>query len=142
MLERSAPYMLIFSLGAFLAIPILRLPISENSLQHGLLAPLFAIVIVALASGNRLIKFLLSPKWLVLLGEASFALYLIHMPIATMLRRPLQRYGNPAFCVYVCLVVGISVLSLLYFETPCRLWILTKEKVRTRETEATSVLMQ
>ncbi|AFL90143.1 putative acyltransferase [Terriglobus roseus DSM 18391] len=141
-LERSAPYLIVVSLAAFLAIPVFQLPISENGLQHGLLAPLFAVVIVALASGNRLIDSLLSPKWLVVLGEASFALYLIHMPIATMLRRPLQHYGTPAFLAYACLVTALSVLSLVYFETPCRLWILAKEKVRSRETQATSVLMQ
>ena len=141
-LERYAPWMLFGSVAAFLAIPILRLSVPEILLQHGLLAPVFALAILALASGNRLISRLLSPSWLIVLGEASFALYLLHEPLATMLRHVIQLYGTPMFLGYVSLSVGLSVFSLLLFETPCRLWILKKDKVRSLETQVSSALMQ
>jgi peptidoglycan/LPS O-acetylase OafA/YrhL len=141
-MARAAPWMIVFSLFVFLAIPILQVPLSEPLLQHGLLAPLFMLVILALASGNRMLSLILSAPWLVLLGEASFALYLIHEPIGSMFRSLIERFGVPMLLVYVATSVGLSVISLLYLETPCRLWILKKEKVRSRESTVSSSMMQ
>jgi peptidoglycan/LPS O-acetylase OafA/YrhL len=109
---------------------------------HGLLAPLFVLVILALASGNRMLARTLSTPGLVLLGEASFALYLIHLPIGSILRKSIERFGMPMFLLYLATSVGLSIVSLLYFETPCRLWILNKEKVKSLENTVSSSMMQ
>jgi peptidoglycan/LPS O-acetylase OafA/YrhL len=49
--------------------------------HNGLFAPLFALVIVGLASGEGLLTRLLSTRPLQRLGEASYALYLLHVPL-------------------------------------------------------------
>lgn len=141
-LQRTAPWMLLAGVGAILAIPALRIPIPEIQLQHGIAAPFFALVILALASGNRFIVRPLSPNWLVTLGEASFALYLIHQPIAAILRSSIERHGTPMLLVYLLVCVSLSVLSLYFLEIPMRFWILSKERIRSPETQVTSAIAQ
>lgn len=139
-LRRWAPWLLMGSFAAFLAIPILDLPVPELLLKHGILMPLFALILLAFASGNVVISTLFSANWLVMLGEASFAVYLIHFPINSIMRYSIERYGMPVYLIYVALTIGLSVASLYWLETPARRWILDKERVRSLETEATSVL--
>jgi peptidoglycan/LPS O-acetylase OafA/YrhL len=138
-LRRWAPWLLVGSVAAFLAIPILNLPIPELLMQHGVLIPLFALALLALASGNALIFRFFSINWLVVLGEASFALYLIHSPLDSIMRRPIQQYDIPAYLIYIALTIGLSVASLYGLETPAKRWILDKERARL-ETAVTSVL--
>jgi peptidoglycan/LPS O-acetylase OafA/YrhL len=142
LLQRTAPWLLLGSVVLFLTIPVFNLQIPENLMQHNLLAPLFALVILALASGNRVLFLLFSLDWLMVLGEASFALYLIHVPIASILRRWIEQYGTPMFLIYAGVTVALSVASLKWFEGPARRWILKKERVRSLETEVTSALSQ
>jgi peptidoglycan/LPS O-acetylase OafA/YrhL len=141
-LERIAPYMVAGSVLLFLALPLFSVDIPERFLQHGLLAPLFALIILGLASENRFILKLFSPGWLVTLGESSFALYLIHVPIGAILRLPIERFGLYMFLCSVLLSVYLSILSFKYLELPCRQWILKTERVRSSERVLTSSLMQ
>lgn len=139
-LALSAPGMIIVSLGTLFTIPLFSLTIPEPLLQHGLAAPMFALMILALSSDCRAITRPLSTGWLVVLGEASFSLYLIHQPIMSMLRRPIQHFGTAGFLVYLALIVGLSVLSLRFLETPVRLRILARQRVVTPEGAVTSAL--
>ncbi len=138
--RRWAPWILVGSATAFLAVPILDLRVPELLMQHGILIPLFALVLLALASGNAVISTLFSAKWLVVLGEASFAIYLIHFPMNLIMRRFIERYDMPAYLIYVVLTIALSVASLYWLETPARRWILKKEWRHSVETAATSVL--
>ena len=59
------------------------------------------------------------------LGNASYALYVIHMPILSLFRH--FRWVTHAFYpVYLALCVGLSLLSFRYFETPARIWLLER----------------
>jgi peptidoglycan/LPS O-acetylase OafA/YrhL len=122
-LQRYAPWMLAASAGIyFCAVPWTHaLPL--QLLTHGFFAPLFCTAVVSLAAGNERIDKIFSIGWLVLLGEASYALYLIHSPLLFILRSRMEKYGGWLFCVYVFLCVGLSVLSYLYIEKPARLRI-------------------
>lgn len=139
-LQRHAPLLLLGSLAAFFAVPIFEIPVREQLLQHGVEMPLFALILLALASGNVVLSTLFSANWLVVLGEASFALYLIHVPLNSFMRRPIERYGMPAFLIYVALTIGLSVACIQWLETPARRWIMEKERTRRLKTEATSVM--
>jgi peptidoglycan/LPS O-acetylase OafA/YrhL len=70
-------------------------------IHNGLLAPLYAVFIFALAGDRGFIASFLSSKAMVLLGEASFSLYLFHLPFA----RYMHRFGG---------IIGVDVESLLY----------------------------
>jgi peptidoglycan/LPS O-acetylase OafA/YrhL len=109
-------------LGSALLIPFFGVPAPYN---NGLLAPIFAGFVWALSVIPTPLSRWLCGRWLVNLGNASYALYLIHMPILSLFRH--FRWVTHAFYpVYLALCVGLSLLSFRYFETPARLWFLER----------------
>jgi peptidoglycan/LPS O-acetylase OafA/YrhL len=104
-----------------------------------LLAPVFMGWIWALSTTRILPARLLSAPWIVVLGEASFGLYLIHVPVLhafTALHWVGSSWNYP---LYLGTCIGLSVLSLYYLETPARRMILNRFHSRTKETlEASS----
>ncbi len=103
-------------------------------LLDGLLAPIFAVVIWALSNNLSLFSRWLSVRWLVVLGEASYGLYLIHY-VSYQLFEALGGDRIPAlYPVYLLGSIGLSVLSLYYVETPARKWLLKRLQTRPRET--------
>jgi len=95
-------------------------------LQGGVLAPLFALVIYALAGGGGITGKLLSHPIAVRLGEASYALYLIHMPLSWYLTRALQIIGWPrieawtGLAAFVLIAVLFSLAIFSALEQPAR----------------------
>jgi peptidoglycan/LPS O-acetylase OafA/YrhL len=71
----------------------------------------------------------LSAKWLLVLGEASFALYLIHMPLYTIMRRLIEGLGGAGLLLYLVTCIGLSVASIYWLEIPARRWILDRLQV-------------
>lgn len=95
-------------------------------LHNGLLIPLSALAILGLSYDNVLTR-LLSPKWLTLLGEASFSLYLIHVPFNVWWSRHFgQELTIASALVKLSFVVPISILLHLIVERPCRRIILKR----------------
>jgi peptidoglycan/LPS O-acetylase OafA/YrhL len=92
-----------------------------------LLTPVFVAIILVMARSSILAVRLLSIPPLVVLGEASYALYLLHYPI--------QHYfawvgwdKAEYFLYFLALCIAISLVSFFYFETPVRTAILRKWK--------------
>ncbi len=132
-LRRWSPALLVASLLGFLAIPIFDLRIPEMLLQHGVLVPLFTLGILALCSGHSTIESIFGTKVLVILGEASFALYLIHMPLGMLLRRVTEPHGIRGGLAVIAASIGLSVLSFYWLETPSRRWIMHRFHTRSQE---------
>lgn len=98
--------------------------LSETFVENGLYTPFFALLIAAIARSSRPI--LAEPIW-VRLGAASYALYIIHMPIWGMARFAgrVGAIGNvesniPLYGCYLAVVLGGSLLVHRYIEQPCR----------------------
>ncbi len=96
-------------------------------LHNGLLAPLFAVLIVALAMGVTPLAKLLSTSTLRHLGDASYALYLLHVPLM-MWAMALRKAPLPpgAAVIVVLAAIPVSVLVHVLFERPVRRWFRTK----------------
>jgi peptidoglycan/LPS O-acetylase OafA/YrhL len=126
-------------LGSVLLIPFFGVPAPYN---NGLLAPIFAGFIWALSVISSPFSRWLCGGWLVALGNASYALYLIHMPILSVFLH--FRWVTHAFYpVYLALCVGFSLLSFRYFETPARFWLLERFRTRlVRNTAGASLSVQ
>ena len=120
-------------LGSVLLSRFLGAPAPYN---NGLLAPIFAGFVWALSVISTPLSRWLCGRRLVALGNASYALYLIHMPILSVFLH--FRWVTHAFYpIYVSLCVGLSLLSFRYFETPVRLWLLERFHMRGAARELT-----
>lgn len=104
----------------------------EIALTNGQIAPLFLAFIIFLALDKGKISQLLSHKWLVLLGEASFSLYILQRPVHSLYERIIQhRIELPEafhFYLYLIILILISIASFKLFESPTRLLIRSFQK--------------
>jgi peptidoglycan/LPS O-acetylase OafA/YrhL len=76
----------------------------------------------------------LESKWLVVLGEASYGLYLIQLPVAHLFTKLGLTGSAWNYPLYLSACIGLSVASFYYFETPARKWILRRFASPTKET--------
>jgi peptidoglycan/LPS O-acetylase OafA/YrhL len=109
-----------------------QIPVAN--IHDGLLAPVFLCVIWAFSQSSWHPAKLLSAPWLVLLGEASYGLYLIHMPVFHLFEWLGWDRIPELFPVYVVVSIGLSVVSFYWFETPARRWLLKGKRIHVKET--------
>ena len=120
---RAAP--LAAAAAGALALALLVAPHLPFLLVHlGLFDPLFAALIYGLACQRGRLSALLSRPAMLLLGEASYGIYILHAPIWAWLThltgRPPAALALPYFLAYVVLLSALAVLSLRFVETPAR----------------------
>ena len=89
-------------------------------LANGLLAPLFALLIVGLALGGGPLAWFLARPFTVTLGEASYGIYILQIPLALLIKRPPPYYSVKMLCLYCALLVLCSLLSWRFVESPLR----------------------
>ena len=104
-------------------------------LASGLLAPLFAALIFTLADGEGLLVRSLSLPPLVILGEASYAIYILQIPIAYVLRQPPPYTSFPLLLLYLTVLVTAALLAWKFVETPLRPFI-RKQLLRDKPAKA------
>jgi peptidoglycan/LPS O-acetylase OafA/YrhL len=132
----GAAWLVFFASCAGFALVVFESPwLAQNRIQLGmLLVPVFVGLIWVFSSSRILPVRLLSVKWLVLLGEASYALYLLQAPVHHVLDL-FHLAGTPQdYPLYLGSCIGLSILSFYFFEKPARQWILRKLHTRTKET--------
>lgn len=98
------------------------------SLNVGLLAPLFLIVILTLASDSSFISKFFSHPRLILLGDASYALYILHVPLRWWLEYLFSYFSISLapeifLSIYLSSVLIVCVLIYKYVEAPAKDWI-------------------
>ncbi len=104
-------------------------PVLERALVVGSMAAL----ILGLACGDGWIAKALSTRAMTALGDASYTLYIVQVPVACGIKallggrgdllaiRNMDLFQSPAdFCVYLAGVVGVSLLVMRYLEKPAR----------------------
>lgn len=90
---------------------------SPISPDYYILSPIFAVSILTMASMDDKISSIPGLSIFVLLGEASYAMYILHMPIITTY----EATGRPIpLAVLVGLVLVTSIAVHLLFEEPAR----------------------
>lgn len=89
-------------------------------LANGLIAPLFALLIAGLAQGRGPIAWFLSLPFMVILGEASYGIYILQLPLALLLKSPPPYHSLRMLCFYCTMLLLCSVLSWQFVESPLR----------------------
>jgi len=118
----------IAAIAAFFAVAITRVP---YILMHGgLLVPIFASLVVGL-SGQNIFAAIFSWKPIELLGQASYALFLLHFNFINLLRNyhvP-ERLHLEAFDPWVsyAATLALAVAAMYFVERPARKAILRRK---------------
>jgi peptidoglycan/LPS O-acetylase OafA/YrhL len=129
--SRLAPAFLVMAIVCFVFTVHYYSYIPFALLQDGLLVPAFVCLILAFDSGNKGLDKLLSAKWLVILGEASYGLYLIHIPLWDVFHHLRVDHSGAAYLLYLFSAITLSVLSFFYLETPLRRFLTKPSSVST-----------
>ena len=105
--------------------------------------PAFSLLLLAFAIGSSTIERTFAKPFLVLLGESSYALYLLHVIVWTWLfhyaRVP---FNAVTYILYLLAAVGISIACYRYLEVPARQWLLRVFHQRSKESEAAASIAQ
>jgi len=131
-LKSPKPIWLLLSLLLIIVLletrPFIESVIGANlAYTNGLIAPAFLLFIWLLASSKGRVQSWLSHPLLVLLGEASFSLYILQKPVYGLYNKivePRINLGETAdFYVALGLLIIASIASYKIFETPARSFI-------------------
>lgn len=122
--ERLAPMLSLAALGTALLV------LAQGSripyvLMSCVLVPVFALLIYSLAFNRGVLGAFLSLPPVMLLGEASYALYIIHIPLYTILSAAAAKWSlstssGSFLLVYLLCAVGTSLLITRFLEKPAR----------------------
>ncbi len=120
---RAAARLAIVALGACLAVLAISSSIPRPLLSNGFLVPILGLLIFTLAHQSGLLARFLSLPVLKLLGDASYAIYVLQFPIAACLRVVPGQCSFQRFVVYLVVLVLASVLTFFFVEQPLRIRI-------------------
>lgn len=127
--------LLVLSCAGFAAVVWASPRLARHGFHLGLLLVPVFVAWVWLLSGSRILPVrVLDAKWLVILGEASFGLYLVQSPVVHLFEAMHLSGSVGDYPLYLGTCIGLSLLSFYCFETPARQWILRRLHTRTRET--------
>jgi peptidoglycan/LPS O-acetylase OafA/YrhL len=121
-LDRHLPYIAVGS--AFMLVAFLSLDAPESVFMNGATAPMMMALIYSLACGRGVLAWFLATKPMVLLGEASYSLYLFHwslwLIITDYLVNHLERFqhGPSHFVACVVPTIAASILTFKFLEKP------------------------
>ncbi len=111
-------------------------PHLENSLgfkiayTNGLISPFFLLFIVLLASNKGIISKIFSHPWLILLGEASYSLYILQKPAHGLYDKiivpRIHLSEDIHFYIFTIILILLSIASYKYLEKPARKMIRDK----------------
>jgi peptidoglycan/LPS O-acetylase OafA/YrhL len=102
------------------------------ALSNVVLAPLFAVLVLGATAAEGLLPRLLSTPYMVLLGNASYALYLLHLPLLHCWQALDLPLPPEVFCL---IAVIVSVICYQYVETPVLRW--SRRLINRREAVVT-----
>jgi peptidoglycan/LPS O-acetylase OafA/YrhL len=138
---------LLISLAMIVLLLIIREPFIHLTswrvdYTNGLIAPLFLTFIVLLSLNKSSLTQHLQHKGLLLLGEASFSLYILQKPVHGIYEKMVGHWLNIDSDIYfygfVIVLTLLAVISFKYFETPLRhfinTWHTSSDKDRLEKT--------
>lgn len=116
-------------LGSLLFVILLG---TENSLKNythnGLLAPIFFLIIAGLSVDESVITRFLGNSFFVLLGNSSYAIYILQLPILILIQTYLSKetLNNHSFYVYIISLTLISLVTYIFYENKMRALITSR----------------
>ncbi len=129
----------IFSCALIAVLPVFSAVLPDAVVENTLGAPLFTVAILAAATGA-----IPTPRWLsapplILLGRASYAVYIIHVPFIAIFLKLARLVGleSPSPVLLTSYLISVELLCIalfLWFEDPLRRLITKSSRCRSLET--------
>lgn len=141
-LRRILSFSLFAASICFVGVLVSHLSLMTALPQTVLFVPLHAVIIAALASDPPVIRTVASQPLLVLLGEASYGLYIIHIPLWNLFGEMGLTNKPILYLVFLGTAIVLSVISFKFFETPLRSSILKSTGGKDREGLVSSSIAQ
>lgn len=126
---RLAPLLSVAVALALLVLLVFAGVAPDRARMLPLTDPLYGLLVFFVASGRGPLAWLASQPPLVLLGEASYALYMLHAPVWGYFQAVASRVlgwnsaSMPFEVAYVVVAVAASVAAHLFIERPAREWM-------------------
>ncbi len=99
-------------------------------MSDGFLLPVYGLTILGLVNVRGWLQRLMSRPLFVLMGEASYAVYLLHGPLFSYVSGVHLINSPKMWIAYLGLVMGLSLASFLWLERPVRRKILAWAAIR------------
>lgn len=116
--DKFATALVLAGLVGVVAVVLFSPQIPNPVLSAGLLSPAFAAIIYGIAHQPKWTSFLAAP-WLVLLGDASYSLYLLHSLVITRVFDSVSRLPRSARVAgSLFAAIAISIAAYLLVEQP------------------------
>ncbi|CAN5513099.1 acyltransferase [soil metagenome] len=125
--EKYSAYISVAS--AFIIVAIFSINDKEGFFYNGTLAPLIMLLIFSLACNQGMLARILATRPMVLLGEASYSLYILHWPlwfaITDFLVNDLHRFqkGPSHFLACEAITIAASLLAFKFLEQPANRYL-------------------
>lgn len=124
------------TIGAGIALFLLVIEVSNSipfmAMFNGFLLPIYVLVIFGLVNIRGWLASMLSHKYMVILGESSYAVYLLHSPIYEYFSRIRPIETLPVWLLYCAAVMAASIAAFFLLERPARRLILSIARINPR----------
>ncbi len=141
--QRISPFTAVFTVAALAVACAAPHRLAESVLPGLVFLPGYSLLLLCFAGGNRWIEGIFSLPLLVLLGESSYALYLLHVIVSTWMFSYARLPVNTAtYLLYIVFTILLSIASFRYFEVPARRFLLRIWHQRSREPEVAASIAQ
>ncbi|HAL92784.1 MAG TPA: hypothetical protein DCM68_07155 [Verrucomicrobia bacterium] len=99
--------------------------ILNYAIHVGMLAPLYGVLLFSLCEPRNWLAQLLSVRWLHYLGEASYGVYILQLPVygIWMCTGVAPAQTELFFYLYLASLLIVSTVLFRWFETPLRRWM-------------------
>jgi peptidoglycan/LPS O-acetylase OafA/YrhL len=110
----------LFAIALCLTVMGLTVVLQQNTLRDIVIAPAFAYMVYSLAADRSYLAQLFSSRPLVLLGDASYAIYILQWPVYWLCGLSDQSITGPKLAGYILVLMLVSILCFLFIEEPLR----------------------
>jgi len=123
--EKPAPWVGPILLAALIALPYASAKVPRLWMHGGVFDPIYVLAIVYLIGSRGRVTAWLGRRWWVRLGEASYGVYILHIPIRSLMlsawdEKAQNTMGLEFFLPYAIVVVIGSLAAFRVVEEPAR----------------------
>jgi peptidoglycan/LPS O-acetylase OafA/YrhL len=133
--RRLASVLSLVALALFILVLSFSSTLPRLLLSNSILTPISALLIFTLAHQSGVLAKFLSLPALTVLGEASYAIYILQYPVSYLLKLNHETFSGQRFLVYLAALICFSIFTFYFLEQPLRRRLGSKKEAVARNTD-------